>query len=85
MVAGYTSDAPEAEAYPAATGDRAIRMNDRDQLAVGHCGADSVFTVLSCSPGQNPDYDNKTAVEMLEAGDIKTVVAEARVFLKHGG
>jgi hypothetical protein len=45
---------------------------------------DSVFTMLSFLLSQNPDYENKTAIEMLEAGDIETVVAEARVFLKHG-
>ena len=45
---------------------------------------DSVFTMLSFLHSQNPDYENKTAIEMLEAGDIEPVVAEARVFLKHG-
>jgi hypothetical protein len=45
---------------------------------------DSVFTMLSFLLSQNPDYENKTAIEMLEAGDIEPVVAEARVFLKHG-
>ena len=45
---------------------------------------DSVFTILSFLLSQNPDYENKTAIEMLEAGGIEPVVAEARVFLKHG-
>ena len=44
----------------------------------------SVFTVLSFLLSQNPDYENKTAIEMLAAGDLEPVVAEARVFLKHG-
>ena len=44
----------------------------------------SVFTILSFLLSQNPDCDNKTAIEMLEAGDIEPAVAEARVFLKHG-
>ncbi len=45
---------------------------------------DSVFTIISFLLSQNPDYENKTAIEMLEAGDLEPVVAEARVFLKHG-
>jgi hypothetical protein len=45
---------------------------------------DSVFTILSFLLSQNPAYENKTAIEMLEAGNLEPVVAEARVFLKHG-
>lgn len=42
---------------------------------------DSVFTSLSFLLSENPDFGKKTAIEMLEAGDIEPVVAEARVFL----
>ena len=42
--------------------------------------ADSVFTILSFFLCQNPAYGKKSAVEMLEAGDIEPVLAEARAF-----
>jgi len=45
---------------------------------------DSVFTVLSFLLSHNPDFDNKTAIELLESGEIQPVIAEARSFLKHG-
>lgn len=44
----------------------------------------SVFTILSFLLSPNSDFGGKTAVEMLEDGDVKPVFAEARVFLKHG-
>ncbi len=45
---------------------------------------ESAFTALSFLLSHNPDFDNKTAVEMLEAGEIEPVITEARVFLQHG-
>lgn len=45
---------------------------------------DSVFTVLSFLLSRNPEFDGKTAIEMLEAGELETVIAEARGFLRHG-
>jgi hypothetical protein len=45
---------------------------------------DSVFTTLSFLLSQNPDHENMTAIEMLRAGEFEPVLAEARVFLKHG-
>lgn len=44
----------------------------------------SVFTVLSFLLSHNPDFDNRTAVELLEAGELEPVMTEARSFLKHG-
>lgn len=44
----------------------------------------SDITALSFLLSPNRDFDNRTAIEMLRAGEIKTVVSEARVFLKQG-
>jgi hypothetical protein len=45
---------------------------------------DSAFTILSFLLSHNPDFDNKTAIELLEAGEIEPVITEARGFLTHG-
>jgi excisionase family DNA binding protein len=45
---------------------------------------DSAFTVLSFLLSRNPDLDNKTAIELLNAGDVEPVITEARGFLQHG-
>jgi len=45
---------------------------------------DSVFTVLSFLLSRNPEFGGKTAIEMLDAGEVDAVVTEARGFLRHG-
>jgi hypothetical protein len=45
---------------------------------------DSIFTVLSFLLSRNPEFGNKTAIELLQAGDVEPVISEARGFLKHG-
>ncbi len=44
----------------------------------------SAFTALSFLLSKSPDWDNQTAIKMLEGGQVDRVVAEARVFLSHG-
>jgi excisionase family DNA binding protein len=51
---------------------------------LGALDTESVFTVLSFLLSRNPDLDNRTALELLQAGDINPVLSEARTFLKHG-
>lgn len=51
---------------------------------LGALDTDSVFTVLSFLLSRNPDLDNRTALELLQAGDLEPVLTEARTFLKHG-
>ena len=62
------------------------KVNRRRLIALPRDG-DQVFpafTILSFLLSQNPEYENKTAIEMLAAADLEPVVVAARVFLKHG-
>jgi hypothetical protein len=45
---------------------------------------DSPFVALSFLLSRSPDFDNRTAIEALQAGDRKSVVCAARGFLTHG-
>ena len=45
---------------------------------------DSAYTALSFLLSRNPDFANKTALNLLEAGETGTVIAAARGFLRHG-
>jgi hypothetical protein len=45
---------------------------------------DSVFTILAFLLSTNPDFDNKTALQLLQDGEFELVLTEARGFLKHG-
>jgi excisionase family DNA binding protein len=45
---------------------------------------ESIFTILSFLLSNNQDLDNRTALELLQAGNIEPVLIEARTFLKHG-
>lgn len=46
--------------------------------------ADSPFIVLSFLLSRSPDFNNRTAMEALLAGDQEVVLLEARNFLQHG-
>jgi hypothetical protein len=46
---------------------------------------DSPFVALSFLLSKNPDFDGRSASELLLAGEAEPVLAEARGFLKHGG
>jgi hypothetical protein len=46
---------------------------------------DSPFVALSFLLSKNPDFDGKSACELLLAGKVEPVLAEARGFLNHGG
>jgi hypothetical protein len=45
---------------------------------------ESVFSVLVFFLSPNEDFENKTAIQMLESGEVETVLSEARTYLKHG-
>jgi hypothetical protein len=45
---------------------------------------ESVFSVLAFFLSPNEDFENKTAIQMLESGEVETVLSEARTYLKHG-
>jgi hypothetical protein len=45
---------------------------------------ESVFSVLAFFLSPNEDFGNRTAIQMLESGEVETVLAEARAYLKHG-
>lgn len=45
---------------------------------------ESVFSVLDFFLSPNRDFENKTAIQMLESGEVETVLSEARTYLKHG-
>ncbi len=45
---------------------------------------DSPFVALSFLLGKNSDFGGKSACELLQAGDLEPVLAEARGFLNHG-
>ena len=73
-------------------GDRvfpAFQFHDGDVVAglgdvlVG-LETDSPFVALSFLLSRSPDFDNRTAIEALQAGDRDAVVCEARGFLTHG-
>ncbi len=46
---------------------------------------DSPFVALSFLLSKNPDWNGKSACELLQSGKVAAVVTEARGFLKHGG
>jgi hypothetical protein len=46
--------------------------------------SDSPFVVLSFLLSKNADFGGKSACELLKAGDLEPVLAEARGFLTHG-
>ena len=45
---------------------------------------DSPFVALSFLLSKNPDFGGKTACDLLQAGEVDPVIAEARGFLNHG-
>lgn len=45
---------------------------------------ESSFVALSFLLSKNPEWHGKSACELLQAGKVETVVAEARGFLNHG-
>lgn len=45
---------------------------------------ESVFSVLAFFLSPNEDFENKTAIQMLESGEVETVLSEARTYLRHG-
>lgn len=45
---------------------------------------DSISTVLSFLLSRNRAFGKKTALELLQAGEVERVMEEARTFLKHG-
>jgi hypothetical protein len=45
---------------------------------------DSPFIALSFLLSKSPDFNGKSASELLQAGEVEPVVAEARGFLNHG-
>lgn len=51
---------------------------------LGALDTESVFTILSFLLSRNPDFDNRTALELLQTGELEPVLTEARTFLKHG-
>ncbi len=51
---------------------------------LGALDTESVFTILSFLLSSNPDFDNRTALELLQTGELEPVLTEARTFLKHG-
>jgi len=73
-------------------GDRvfpAFQFNDGAFLnvfaeALEALDTESVFSVLAFFLSPNEDFQNKTAIQMLESGDVETVLSDARAFLKHG-
>jgi hypothetical protein len=46
---------------------------------------DSPFVALSFLLSKNPEFGGRSACELLEAGEVERVAAEARGFLSHGG
>jgi hypothetical protein len=45
---------------------------------------ESPFVVLSFLLSRSPDFDNRSAIEALQAGAHEVVILEAKSFLKHG-
>jgi hypothetical protein len=46
--------------------------------------SDSPFIALSFLLSKNPAFEGKSAAELLQAGEVEPVLAEARGFLEHG-
>jgi len=46
--------------------------------------SDFAFSILEFLLTKNPHFDNRTAGELLQTGEVKRVVAEASRFLQHG-
>lgn len=46
--------------------------------------SDSPFLALSFLLSRNADLNGRTALDLLQRGDVEPVLAEARTFLKHG-
>ena len=44
----------------------------------------SPFVALSFLRSTNPDFDGKSAYQMLQDGNLEAVIAEAKGFLNHG-
>jgi excisionase family DNA binding protein len=73
-------------------GDRlfpAFQFRDGDVLqgiaeVLAALDTDSPFVALSFLLSKYPDFDGKSACELLQAGDLEPVLTEARGFLSHG-
>lgn len=73
-------------------GDRvfpAFQFQDGDVLpgfaeVLNALANDSPFVALSFLLSKNPDFGGKTACDLLQAGEVDPVIAEARGFLNHG-
>ena len=73
-------------------GDRvfpAFQFQDGDVLpgfaeVLNALANDSPFVALSFLLSKNPDFGGRTACELLQAGEVDPVIAEARGFLNHG-
>jgi hypothetical protein len=52
--------------------------------ALSALDTESPFTALSFFLSSNSEFDGKSAIELLQAGEAEPVLAEARSFLKHG-
>ncbi len=52
--------------------------------ALAALDTESVFSILAFFLSANEDFGNKTAIQMLESGEVETVISEARTYLKHG-
>ncbi len=46
---------------------------------------DSAFVALSFLLSKSPHFDNQTAIDALQSGNIESVVLEARSLFQHGG
>ena len=72
-------------------GDRvfpAFQFQDGDVLpgfaeVLNALANDSPFVALSFLLSKNPDFGGKTACDLLQAGEVDPVIAEARGFLNH--
>ena len=73
-------------------GDRvfpAFQFQDGDVLpgfaeVLNALATDSPFVALSFLLSKNPDFGGRSACELLQAGEVDPVIAEARGFLNHG-
>ncbi len=73
-------------------GDRvfpAFQFRDGDVLpgiaqVLSALNTDSPFVALSFLLSKNPDWNAKSACELLQSGNVAAVVTEARGFLNHG-
>ena len=62
--------------------DGAVLPGFAESLQALH--TESVFSVLAFFLSPNADFEHKTAIQMLEAGEVEAVLSEARTYLKHG-